>query len=76
MWGGGDGVRVGGVSNPGGGVRRCRRKEREEKGIESVIAAHWPARIDPEQVGSDELAKVVIEAREALLSVLSLDELA
>jgi succinylarginine dihydrolase len=44
--------------------------------IESVIAAHWPARIDPEQVGSDELAKVVIEAREALLSVLSLDELA
>ncbi|WP_421992298.1 N-succinylarginine dihydrolase [Qipengyuania sp.] len=44
--------------------------------IETVIAQMWPERIEPQDVGSANLAKTVIEAREALLSVLSLDELA
>ncbi|MEZ5681875.1 MAG: N-succinylarginine dihydrolase [Erythrobacter sp.] len=44
--------------------------------IESVIGEMWPEQIDPADVGSQVLAKTVIEAREALLSVLSLDELA
>ncbi|WP_369027100.1 N-succinylarginine dihydrolase [Qipengyuania sp. RANM35] len=44
--------------------------------IESVIAEMWPEQIDPSDIGSQALAKTVIEAREALLSVLSLDELA
>ena len=44
--------------------------------IEAVVAEMWPERIEPADVGSDALAKLVIEAREALLGVLSLDELA
>ena len=44
--------------------------------IEAVIADTWPEQIDPAEIGSDALAVKVIEAREALLSVLSLDELA
>jgi len=43
---------------------------------ESVIAEMWPEQIDPVDVGSEALAKTVIEAREALLGVLALDELA
>ncbi len=44
--------------------------------IEAVVAEMWPERIEPDDVGSEALAKAVIEAREALLGVLSLDELA
>ncbi len=44
--------------------------------IESVIAQMWPERIEPSDIGSESLAKTVVEAREALLTVLSLDELA
>ena len=44
--------------------------------IESVIAQTWPEQIDPADIGNEPLAKTVIEAREALLAVLSLDELA
>jgi succinylarginine dihydrolase len=36
----------------------------------------WPERIEPQEIGTDRLAVQVIEAREALLSALSLDELA
>ena len=43
---------------------------------ESVIAEMWPEQIDPVDIGSEALAKTVIEAREALLGVLALDELA
>ncbi|OBX20767.1 succinylarginine dihydrolase [Erythrobacter sp. QSSC1-22B] len=43
---------------------------------ESVIAEMWPEQIDPADIGSETLAKTVIEAREALLGVLALDELA
>ncbi|MCA0910884.1 N-succinylarginine dihydrolase [Qipengyuania gaetbuli] len=44
--------------------------------IEAVIAQTWPEQIDPADIGTDALAKTVIEAREALLTVLSLDTLA
>ena len=44
--------------------------------IEAVIAETWPEKIDPADIGTDALAKTVIEAREALLTVLSLDTLA
>ena len=44
--------------------------------IEAVIAETWPDQIDPADIGTDALAKTVIEAREALLTVLSLDTLA
>ena len=44
--------------------------------IESVISQMWPERIEPSDIGSESLAKTVIEAREALLAVLSLGELA
>ena len=43
--------------------------------IEAVVAENWPEQINPADIGSDALAKAVIEAREALLSVLSLDTL-
>ncbi|MBX7482485.1 N-succinylarginine dihydrolase [Qipengyuania qiaonensis] len=44
--------------------------------IESVIAQMWPETIEPHEVGTETLARKVVEAREALLSVLSLDALA
>ena len=44
--------------------------------IEAVIAETWPDQIDSADIGTDALAKTVIEAREALLTVLSLDTLA
>ncbi|TMM50383.1 N-succinylarginine dihydrolase [Qipengyuania marisflavi] len=44
--------------------------------IEAVIGTMWPEQIDPADIGTDTLAKIVIEAREALLAVLSLDSLA
>lgn len=42
---------------------------------ESVIAEMWPEQIDPADIGNETLARTVIEAREALLGVLALDEL-
>ena len=44
--------------------------------IEAVIAEMWPETIDPADIGTEKLAHRVIEAREALLTVLSLDTLA
>lgn len=43
--------------------------------IEAVVGEMWPEAIDPQDIGTDALAKRVIEAREALLTVLSLDTL-
>ena len=43
--------------------------------IEAVIANTWPKTIDPAQIGAPELAHRIREAREALLTVLSLDTL-
>ena len=44
--------------------------------IEAVVAAHWPQSLRPEQLGDPALAAQVIAARNELLGVLSLDELA
>lgn len=44
--------------------------------IEAVVAAHWPQSLRPEQLGDPALAAQVIAARNELLKVLSLDELA
>ena len=43
--------------------------------IERTIAAHWPAQIDPSDLGSEALANSVIAARLALLDALNLAQL-
>lgn len=43
--------------------------------IEAVVAEMWPERIEPPEIGSEALAERVMDAREALLGVLALDEL-
>ena len=50
--------------------------EMKAERIEAVIAEMWPEQIDPADVGSTTLARTVIDARAALLGVLSLDTLA
>ena len=50
--------------------------EMKAQRIEAVIAEMWPEQIDPADVGSPALARTVIDARAALLGVLSLDTLA
>ncbi len=50
--------------------------EMKAEQIEAVIAEMWPEQIDPADVGSPALARTVIDARAALLGVLSLDTLA
>ncbi|WP_239804978.1 N-succinylarginine dihydrolase [Croceicoccus hydrothermalis] len=49
----------------------------EEKAarIESVIAEHWPETIAPDRLGDDALAQTVETARNALLTVLDIEEL-
>jgi succinylarginine dihydrolase len=49
--------------------------EAKAQRIEAVVAEMWPERIEPAQIGDDALARQVIEARQALLGVLGLDEL-
>lgn len=50
--------------------------EAKAERIERVIAAHWPAQIDPGDIGSDALSHEVIAARHALLDALDLSQLA
>lgn len=50
--------------------------EAKAERIEAVIAQMWPETISPQDLGTEALAEKVAEAREALLSVLSLDDLA
>jgi succinylarginine dihydrolase len=64
------------VADPATVDARFLLDEAKAQRIESVIAQAWPERIEPEEIGSEKLAKTVIEAREALLAVLSLNELA
>jgi len=64
------------VADPATVDARFLLDEAKAQRIESVIAQAWPERIEPEEIGSEKLAKTVIEAREALLAVLSLDKLA
>jgi succinylarginine dihydrolase len=44
--------------------------------IETVVAAHWPEAIRPEQLGGPDLAAQIVAARHALLDALELTELA
>lgn len=64
------------VADPRTVDQRFMLDEAKTERIEAVIAEMWPESIDPQDIGTDALAKRVIEAREALLSVLSLDSLA
>ncbi len=64
------------VADPATVDARFLLDEQRAERIESVIAQTWPEQIDPADIGNEALAKTVIESREALLAVLSLDELA
>ncbi|MDG5747006.1 N-succinylarginine dihydrolase [Qipengyuania sp. XHP0207] len=64
------------VADPATVDARFLLDEAKAERIEAVIADTWPEQIDPADIGNATLAKTVIEAREALLSVLSLGELA
>ncbi len=64
------------VADPATVDARFLLDEAKAERIEAVIAETWPEQIDPADIGNATLAKTVIEAREALLSVLSLGELA
>lgn len=44
--------------------------------IERVVEAHWPEHIDPADLGAESLARAVVGARQALLELLELQELA
>ncbi|MBT8388317.1 MAG: N-succinylarginine dihydrolase, partial [Altererythrobacter sp.] len=64
------------VADPATVDQRFMLDEAKADRIESVVAQMWPETIDPKDLGSEDLAIRVIEAREALLTVLSLDTLA
>ncbi len=63
------------VADPATVDQRFMLDEAKAERIEAVIAEMWPETINPAEIGDDALAKRVIEAREALLGVLSLDTL-
>ena len=64
------------VADPATVDARFMLDEAKAERIEAVIAQMWPETIQPDEIGTEALAAKVIEAREALLAVLSLDELA
>jgi succinylarginine dihydrolase len=64
------------VADPATVDARFLLDEAKAERIEAVIAQMWPETIQPDEIGTEALAAKVIEAREALLAVLSLDELA
>ena len=63
------------VADPATVDPRFLMDERSVERIEAVVAEMWPEQIDPADIGNEALAKQVVEAREGLLGVLSLDEL-
>ena len=63
------------VADPRTVDQRFLLDEAKAQRIEAVIAEMWPEAISPQQIGDPALATEVSEAREALLGVLSLDEL-
>ena len=63
------------VADPATVDQRFMLDEAKADRIEAVVAQMWPETIDPSQIGTEALAEQVIEAREALLTVLSLDTL-
>ena len=64
------------VADPATVDARFLLDEAKAERIEAGIAQMWPETIQPDEIGTEALAAKVIEAREALLAVLSLDELA
>ena len=64
------------VADPATVDARFLLDEAKAERLEAVIAQMWPETIQPDEIGTEALAAKVIEAREALLAVLSLDELA
>lgn len=44
--------------------------------IERVVKAHWPEQIDPADLGAESLGRAVVSARQALLELLEVQELA
>ena len=64
------------VADPATVDARFMLDEAKAERLEAVIAQMWPETIQPNEIGTEALAAKVIEAREALLAVLSLDELA
>ncbi|MCH2487298.1 MAG: N-succinylarginine dihydrolase [Erythrobacter sp.] len=63
------------VADPANVDARFLLDEAKATRIEAVIAEMWPETIEPSEIGSEALAQRVMDAREALLGVLSLDEL-
>ena len=63
------------VADPASVDPRFMLDEAKASRIEAVIAEHWPESIAPAQIGSPELARVVIAARQALLKAVDLTEL-
>ena len=64
------------VADPATVDARFMLDEAKAERLEAVIAQMWPETIQPDEIGTEALAAKVIEAREVLLAVLSLDELA
>lgn len=64
------------VADPATVDQRFILDEAKAERIEAIVAQMWPEKIEPAEIGSDTLEKTVVEAREALLGVLGLDELA
>ena len=64
------------VADPATVDARFLLDEAKAERIEAGIAQMWPETIQPDEIRTEALAAKVIEAREALLAVLSLDELA
>ncbi len=63
------------VADPATVDQRFLLDEAKAQRIEAVIAEMWPETIAPDQIGDPALASEVLDAREALLGVLGLDEL-
>lgn len=64
------------VADPGTIDPRFLLDERRADTIEQIVAANWPAQIDPGDLGDEPLAGEVTAARSALLGALDLAELA
>lgn len=64
------------VADPDTIDQRFLLDEAKAQRIEAVIAEMWPETIAPGEIGDPGLAARVIDAREALLGVLALDDLA
>jgi len=63
------------VADPATVDARFLLEEAKATRIEAVVAEMWPERIEPSEIGSEALAERVMDAREALLGVLALDDL-